>query len=98
METRWFGTGGDGTWGDRGVTVGEELILHNDPRLGVGLRSTGRCCAMLGRRAVRGERRRVCCWVGGLPKMEYLTNCHHMGVSGNRFATHERGVNVRGIN
>jgi hypothetical protein len=33
--------------------------------------------------------------------MEYLTNLtnrHHMGVSGNRFATHERGVNVRGIN
>jgi hypothetical protein len=30
--------------------------------------------------------------------MEYLTNRHHMGVSGNRFATHERGVNVRGIN
>jgi hypothetical protein len=29
---------------------------------------------------------------------EYLTYCHHMGVSGNRFATHERGVNVRGIN
>jgi hypothetical protein len=65
METRWFGTGGDGTWGDRGVTVGEELILHNDPRLGVGLRSTGRCCAMLGRRVVRGERRRAGVLLGG---------------------------------
>jgi hypothetical protein len=31
-------------------------------------------------------------------RWEYLTRCHHMGVSGNRFATHERGVNVRGIN
>jgi hypothetical protein len=30
--------------------------------------------------------------------MEYLTYCHHMGVSGNRFATYERGVNVREIN
>jgi hypothetical protein len=30
--------------------------------------------------------------------MEYLIYCHHMGVSGNRFATNERGVNVRGIN
>jgi hypothetical protein len=30
--------------------------------------------------------------------MEYLTYCHHIEVSGNRFATHERGVNVRGVN
>jgi hypothetical protein len=29
---------------------------------------------------------------------EYLTYCHHMGVSGNGFATHERGVNVKEIN
>jgi hypothetical protein len=35
---------------------------------------------------------------GTLVTEEYLTYCHHMGVSGNRFATHERGVNVRGIN
>jgi hypothetical protein len=28
---------------------------------------------------------------------EYLTYCHHMGVSDNRFATHERRVNVRGL-
>jgi hypothetical protein len=30
--------------------------------------------------------------------VEYLTGCHYVGVSGNRFATHRRGVNVRGIN
>jgi hypothetical protein len=33
-----------------------------------------------------------------LSREEYLTYCHHMGVSGNRFATHGRGVNVRGVN
>jgi hypothetical protein len=33
-----------------------------------------------------------------MSSMEYLTYCYHMGVSGNRFATHDRGVNVRGIN
>jgi hypothetical protein len=37
-------------------------------------------------------------WSLTLNLREYLTGCHSVGVSGNRFATHRRGVNVRGIN
>lgn len=52
--------GDDGTWRCRGVEVGEELILHEDPRLDErpGAARRGRRRTGGGHQAVRGELRR----------------------------------------